>query len=380
MRPLALALAFALAGCAQGSALAGRVDGLRQLVERAAEQGAYECAPRELALARAHLDFADVEMVQGNLARAEAHVRIAEPNGRAALRLSPEGRCAEGAAVSRPAIAAAPGDRDGDGRPDAVDQCPDEPEDPDGYEDDDGCAERQDQDGDGLADDVDLCPIEPEDADGVLDLDGCPDPDQDLDGIADAVDRCPSDAEDFDGHEDRDGCPEADNDVDGIADASDRCPAEAGPADQEGCPATTAAAAPPPSIPVPEGRYENVEVTSTGIEIQGQIVFTNNRAWIRRRSLGVLDTVAQALLDFPDITIEIQGHTDSRGPDRQNLRLSQARAQAVRTYLIRQGVARDRLTAAGYGETRPIDDNRTAEGRAANRRVEFVRTDTQADD
>ena len=82
--------------------------------------------------------------------------------------------------------------------------------------------------------------------------------------------------------------------------------------------------------------------------------------------------------DFPDITIEIQGHTDSRGGDDYNMRLSGERAEAVRQYLMQQGIAAGRLTARGYGETRPIDTNRTEAGRANNRRVEFVRTDAAA--
>jgi OOP family OmpA-OmpF porin len=99
---------------------------------------------------------------------------------------------------------------------------------------------------------------------------------------------------------------------------------------------------------------------------------------IRPQSFPILDTVAQVLRDFPDIAIEVQGHTDSRGNDAFNLRLSQQRADAVRQYLINQGIASSRLTARGYGETMPIESNATTEGRAMNRRVEFVRTDVRA--
>ena len=92
---------------------------------------------------------------------------------------------------------------------------------------------------------------------------------------------------------------------------------------------------------------------------------------IRPQSFHILDTVAQVLRDFPDISIEVQGHTDSRGNDSGNMRLSQQRADAVRQYLVNQGVASDRLTARGYGETTPIESNATNEGRAMNRPVEF---------
>jgi outer membrane protein OmpA-like peptidoglycan-associated protein len=124
--------------------------------------------------------------------------------------------------------------------------------------------------------------------------------------------------------------------------------------------------------------YQDVEVTSTGIVIHQQIFFEFNRAVIRPQSFPILDTVAQVLRDFPDIAIEVQGHTDSRGNDAFNLRLSQQRADAVRQYLINQGIASSRLTARGYGETMPIESNATTEGRAMNRRVEFVRTDVRA--
>ena len=118
--------------------------------------------------------------------------------------------------------------------------------------------------------------------------------------------------------------------------------------------------------------------TSTGIVIHQRIYFEYNRAVIRDVSFPILNTVAQVLRDFPDITIEIQGHTDDRGSDEYNLRLSGERAASVLSYLTQQGISSGRLTARGYGETRPIETNRTDAGRATNRRVEFVRTDSVA--
>jgi outer membrane protein OmpA-like peptidoglycan-associated protein len=372
-RPAARALAVAalvvgsLAGCSAGSLLSGRIDGIREVVEQAERNGAYRCAPRELALAKANLDFAEAELALGQAHRAEEHLAIAEPNARAAFRLSPAARCApRGVAVVRrpevPRPPPAPGDRDGDGILDPDDRCPDDPEDYDGYEDADGCPEQQDSDGDGLHDDLDACPAEPEDVDGYLDDDGCPEPDNDLDGIPDASDQCANDPEDPDGYRDDDGCPERDNDTDGIPDVSDRCPNEPGPESEQGCPRV----------------YQDVQVTGTAIRITQMIHFEFNRAVIRPESFGILNTVAQVLKDYPTITIEVQGHTDSRGNDDFNMRLSQSRADAVREYLIGQGIAASRLTSRGYGETMPIDSNRSSAGRAANRRVEFVRTDAGA--
>jgi len=353
--------AVSLTGCNRAATLQGRIDGLRDVVDQAERNGAYRCAPRELAIAQANIDFAETELAQGSIQRAEHHFNLAEPNGRAAFRLSPAARCApRGVEIERPAPA--PGDRDGDGILDPDDQCPDDPEDFDAYEDEDGCPDDQDQDGDGRPDTVDACPVEPEDVDSYQDEDGCPEPDNDLDTIVDGADRCPNEPEDRDGFQDADGCPDLDNDGDTIQDATDNCPNEPGPPDEQGCPRV----------------YQDVEVTSTGIVIHQRVYFEYNLAVIRDRSFPILNTVAQVMRDFPDIAIEIQGHTDDRGSDDYNLRLSGERAEAVRTYLGQQGVPGTRMSARGYGETRPIDTNRTDAGRATNRRVEFVRTDRVA--
>jgi len=361
-RSLAIFLvAVCLAGCAAAATLAGRIDGLREVVQQADRNGAHRCAPRELAEAEAHLAFAEIELAQGDVLRAEEHYVLAEPNAQAAFRLSPPERCAPRAInlVQRPPE---PDDRDGDGILDPDDACPDDPEDFDAYEDEDGCPEDQDSDGDGITDASDACVVEPEDQDGYLDRDGCPEPDNDLDGIVDVTDRCADEPEDIDGFRDTDGCPDLDNDSDSIPDATDRCPNEPGPVEEEGCPRV----------------YENVEVTTTHIRITQKVHFEFNRAVIQEVSFGLLNTVAQVLRDFPQIRIEVQGHTDSRGGDAYNQRLSQQRADAVREYLSRQGIDTSRMTARGYGEAQPIESNRTRQGRASNRRVEFVRTDSEA--
>ena len=145
--------------------------------------------------------------------------------------------------------AAAPGrnDRDGDGVPDSLDACPDEPEDKDGFQDEDGCPDL-DNDGDGIPDHEDQCPNDPEDKDGFQDTDGCPEHDNDSDGIPDSLDRCPNEAEDKDGFEDDDGCPDPDNDGDGIPDKDDKCPNDPetvnGFEDEDGCPDVRATAGP----------------------------------------------------------------------------------------------------------------------------------------
>jgi outer membrane protein OmpA-like peptidoglycan-associated protein len=354
---VALAL-LSLTACSQATLLQGQIVGIRDVVEQAERNGAYRCAPRELATAKAHLDFADAELSQGNPFRAEEHFILAEPAARAAFRMSPPERCSPRGVV-RPSR---PGDRDGDGILDPDDECPDDPEDLDGFEDVDGCPEDQDTDGDGLSDEADACVLEPEDADGYLDTDGCPELDNDVDAILDTADRCPNEPEDPDGFQEDDGCPDSDNDADTLTDTQDHCPNEPGPVAEHGCPRI----------------YEDVQVTATAIRITQTVYFEFDRAVIRSVSFDLLNTVAQVLTDYPDIAVEVQGHTDSRGQDDYNMRLSEERAQAVRTYLGGRGIAASRLTAHGYGETRPIDSNRTSAGRAANRRVEFIRTDATA--
>jgi len=144
-------------------------------------------------------------------------------------------------------------DNDGDGIGDQKDKCPDQAEDPDGFQDEDGCPDR-DNDGDGVQDGYDSCPNEPEDMDGDRDQDGCPDNDRDRDGVEDSKDKCPDEPEDTDGYGDEDGCPELDFDNDTIPDDQDQCPDEPetknGFEDDDGCPDS----APPPSATPAGGR------------------------------------------------------------------------------------------------------------------------------
>jgi len=252
------------------------------------------------------------------------------------------------------------GDQDKDGILDAIDKCPADKEDVDGHEDEDGCPDN-DNDGDGIPDATDGCPNEAEDIDGFEDEDGCLDPDNDGDSVKDADDKCPDEPEDIDGFEDTDGCPDPDNDKDGVPDAKDKCPDEPetinGIKDKDGCPDKGAV---------------KVLVTKERIEIKDKIYFAAGKARIKRKSYSLLDQVAMVLVAHPEIKgIRIEGHTDSRGSRKRNIKLSLRRAKAVLKRLVKMGVARDRLEAVGIGPDRPIDSNKTKLGRANNRRVEF---------
>ncbi len=247
-------------------------------------------------------------------------------------------------------------DPDRDGVHGAADRCPHEAEDKDGFEDQDGCPD-PDNDGDGIADAADRCPSEAEDKDGWQDDDGCPDPDNDGDSIADADDKCPNEAEDKDGWQDDDGCPDPDNDGDGILDERDQCPTEAetvnGIDDSDGCP-------------------DLIRVESGQIRTLEPIFFEYNRAKIQPRSEPMLLEMANLIRSRADLgRISIEGYTDDRGADAYNLKLSRERAEAVLSFLVAAGVDSARLEAHGFGEARPIDDNKTEAGRARNRRVDF---------
>ena len=312
-------------------------------------------------------------------------------------------------------VSNAKADRDHDGVPDISDQCPDEPEDRDGFQDSDGCPDPDndadtvadvldkcpnepgdpknhgcpllDRDSDGLADDYDDCPDIPEDIDGVADADGCPEDDtldNDNDGILNYYDACPNAPEDRDGFQDADGCPDPDNDMDTVVDAVDACPLQPGPPASNGCPVLDRDGdgvndevdrCPDIPGPAPGGCPKRVLVVKTGskIEIKKQINFAPNKAIIKTGdgSYLILNQVAAVLKSNPTIRVIIEGHTDTNGLADRNLKLSDDRAHAVRTALIELGIDGSRLEAVGFGEAKPIAANKTAKGRAMNRRVEF---------
>ena len=271
-------------------------------------------------------------------------------------------------------------DQDGDGLIDDLDACPTVPEDVDGFQDADGCPE-PDNDNDNVLDAADPCPLVPEDYDGHEDLDGCPEPDNDGDGLLDAADKCPDQAEDLDGFADDDGCPEADNDGDGIRDDADKCPAEAedrdGYQDEDGCPEPDNDGDGILDIdddcPSDATNRCGIVMNPCEIVISEQIFFESNKEIIKPESFAILDAVASVMLSREWIEeLSVEGHTDAQGPDAYNLELSQRRSESVARYLAGKGVAATRLSAKGYGETKPLATNNTPAGRAKNRRVQFI--------
>lgn len=291
-----------------------------------------------------------------------------------------------------------PQDADKDGIVDEDDACPTSPEDLDNFDDFDGCPE-EDNDQDEVEDIVDNCPLDPEDIDGFQDKDGCPEDDNDNDGIKDRVDKCPNAAEDFNQYEDEDGCPEAteDSDQDGIPDVNDRCKDDPEDKDQfedfDGCPDLDNDK---DGFPDTEDKCPNKAEAVNGyldddgcpdmkprpkkkpmkkkakIVLHG-VTFETGKATLQETSFEKLADVGQTLIENPEVVIEVSGHTDNRGSKKLNQRLSEERAAAVVDYLLSLGVGKNQLKSVGYGPDKPTATNRTAEGRAENRRIEMMR-------
>ena len=213
-----------------------------------------------------------------------------------------------------------------------------------------------DSDGDGVANRLDQCPNTPKGA--KVDTRGCP-LDSDGDGVFDGLDRCPDTPAGV--KVNAEGCP-LDTDGDGIPDYLDKCPTVPAPGTADGCPPK---AAEPKPAPVAEPSVPR-KLTLDGVN------FDNDSARLRPESIAILDNAAATLKEWGEVKVEVAGHTDSVNSDAYNRKLSQRRAEAVRAYLIRKGVAAERLTAKGYGEASPVADNKTAEGRFKNRRVELI--------
>jgi outer membrane protein OmpA-like peptidoglycan-associated protein len=228
-------------------------------------------------------------------------------------------------------------DRDKDGVLDKVDRCPDEHQGPNGKY---GCPLR-DRDLDGVVDDADQCPDVHQ---GPLGVNGCPPPDIDHDSVCDAWVALAGLAEQFASE-----CT-----------GTDICPDVPGVLAESGC-------VPPP--PPPPRAIEQKTLILKGVN------FETGKSILLPSSFPVLNDLAAQLLEVPVVELEVSGHTDNRGAKKMNKKLSQARAEAVMNYLIQQGVAATRLSAAGYGPDRPVAPNTTPAGRAENRRVEFNRTD-----
>ena len=208
-----------------------------------------------------------------------------------------------------------------------------------------------DSDGDGLSDPTDNCPEIAEDKDGFEDDDGCPDEDNDKDGVTDRMDRCPLEV----GVVENGGCPDTDRDRDTVVDRLDNCPDEPGPVKNHGC-----------------KDKQLVVFTGGSIDLLDIVYFKTNKAEIQKRSWKLLRNVAAVVAAHTEIQkITVEGHTDDQGDDDYNKDLSQRRAQAVVDFLIASGVTAQLLVPIGFGEERPLQDNGSKKGRAANRRVEF---------
>lgn len=312
--------------------------------------------------------------------------------------------------IGAPQTTPADADYDGDGIKGDDDKCIDDPEDKDGFEDADGCPDK-DNDKDGIEDVKDQCPNQAEDKDGIQDEDGCPETDADQDGVLDQQDKCPLVAgspenngcpdtdQDGDGVVDRldacvnvkgvaenQGCPDTDTDEDGTVDRLDDCKTEKGPAANKGCPYPDTdkdgvpdhldncvnEPGPAENQGCPVAQKQLVVITPEKLVIKDKVYFDTAKATIQARSNKLLDQIVSILASHPEISqMQVEGHTDTTGDAAFNRTLSAARAKSVVDYLVKKGIAADRLKPVGFGPDRPADDNATPRGREANRRVEF---------
>lgn len=231
----------------------------------------------------------------------------------------------------------APVDSDNDGIVDSLDACPDVA----GLAQFNGCP---DTDGDGIPDKDDKCP----NVKGLERYQGCPIPDTDGDGINDEEDKCPEVA----GVAKYQGCPIPDSDGDGVNDEEDLCPALPGPASNQGCPE------------IKEEVKKRIDVAAK------RVYFATGSFKLLAKSNASLNEVAKILNEDPNLKLDVEGHTDNTGVAEKNQILSEQRAQSVVDYLVNKaGIDPSRLVSAGFGQDQPIADNKTAAGRAQNRRV-----------
>lgn len=284
-------------------------------------------------------------------------------------------------------------DVDGDGIPNGQDQCNDTPA---------GAPVNQlgcpvDSDADGIADFQDRCPNTP--FGQPVNVQGCP-ADQDADGVQDQVDQCPGTPAGFpvDGQgcitdSDRDGVPDyvdqcpntpwgqrvgangciLDSDGDGVHDFIDRCPGTMPglPVGINGCPPDQDADGVQNGMDQCPDTPLGAQVDFRGCWVLNNVLFDYGKSTIQPESYPTLENVVVILRSNPALRLEIQGHTDDRGPDGANRQISENRAKSVRAFLIKKGIDANRLTAVGFGKSHPVADNLSPEGRAANRRVEL---------
>ncbi len=260
-------------------------------------------------------------------------------------------QCADTPLGARVDANGCPLDGDGDGVFDGLDQCEGTPK--GATVDAKGCP--SDTDGDGVFDGIDQCAATP--AGARVDSKGCP-MDSDNDGILDGLDQCENTPSGCTVN--ANGCP-ADEDQDGVCDGNDKCPDT--PAnvrvDKNGCPI--------------EVSQKETELLDTGMIRLQDVNFDTAKATIKPESEAVLDEVGNILARWPELRIEIGGHTDSRGSDAYNKGLSDARAKSVLDYIINKfpELKAEQFSSKGYGESQPIATNTTQLGMAKNRRVEF---------
>lgn len=228
-------------------------------------------------------------------------------------------------------------DSDNDGIQDSKDDCPNTA----GLAEFNGCP---DGDGDGVMDKDDKCPT----VSGLTALMGCPDADGD--GVTDGSDNCPDEA----GPAANNGCPWPDTDSDGVLDKDDKCPNEAGTVANNGCPEVK----------------PTVEVVNALNTYARSILFDTGKSSFQQQTNQVLEAMVTIFKEYPKADFAIEGHTDSVGSKSTNQALSDRRANAVREYLIANGISAERLSATGFGEDNPIANNKTRAGRKENRRVE----------
>ncbi|MBU3713821.1 MAG: OmpA family protein [Ferruginibacter sp.] len=202
-----------------------------------------------------------------------------------------------------------------------------------------------DTDGDGINDVEDKCP----DVAGIAKYSGCPVPDSDGDGVNDDLDKCPKEP----GIAKYNGCLIPDSDGDGVNDELDKCPKVVGPASNDGCPI------------IDKAVIEKINFSAKNIQ------YATGSYKLLASSYKSLDNVVELLQKDPSLLINIDGHTDNVGNAALNKTLSQNRADEVKKYLVSKGVSADRLTATGYGSDKPVGDNKTAAGKALNRRTEL---------
>lgn len=299
-------------------------------------------------------------------------------------------------------------DNDGDGVIDAADQCPLKPELINQIDDGDGCPEG-DQDNDGIVDPVDKCPAQAELTNGIDDKDGCPEPDQDSDGIIDASDKCPKKAENKNGFQDEDGCPEADQDNDGLIDSKDKCPKKPETAngfkDEDGCPDEAPAQAKPSEAKPAEAaptenkapEMKSADGGPVGLDTAKAVEKSQAAAGVMKtvavkpmkllvffgadapsldvRSQELLSKTATWLVANPSQKAVVQGFSDDTGNVTKDLESSKARAEAVKTFLVDQGVKASQLEVKAVGSKFPRAGNDTEQGKAQNRRVRILPVD-----